>query len=105
MNEVVSKTANVDVIELEDGETCEIEYEYKIGGDDGMPPAYVIARREGRRQYEAAVRKSMGMSSKEFLRRWDAGEWHELYDKPGHLYLVRLLMMRSPAEPDTDGSG
>jgi hypothetical protein len=91
MTEVAAKNANVDVIELEDGETCEIEYEYKIGGDDGMPPAYVVTPEEWDRQYEAAVRKYMNMSAEEFLRRWDAGEWHELYDKPGYWHIGYLV--------------
>ena len=69
-------TAKTDVIELEDGETYEIEYEDKIGGDDGLPPAYIITPREAQKQYDEAVRKYMGMSADEFLRRWDAGEWH-----------------------------
>lgn len=101
MTASVAKSANVDVLELEDGETLEIEYESKVGGDDGSPPAYIITARQGRQWYDEAVRKYMDMSGEEFLRRWDAGEWHELYDKPGHFHIGYLVDSRSLAEQES----
>ena len=65
-----------------------------IGGDDGFPPAYILSPAESQRQYDEAVRKYMGMGSEEFLRRWDAGEWHELYDDGEHWWIGSLIGMR-----------
>ena len=99
MTPVTSETARTDVLTLENGETLEIEYESKIDGD-GLPPSYIITPRQGRMWYDAAVRKYMGISGEEFLRRWDAGEWHDLYDKPGYWYIGYLVHSRSLAEPE-----
>jgi hypothetical protein len=33
------------------------------------------------------------MSGEEFLRRWDEGEFRDLFDKPGHEDLTHLVMM------------
>jgi hypothetical protein len=63
----------------------------KIGGDDGLPPAYILSPEESHWQYDLAVRKYMGMSAEEFLRRWDAGEWHELYDDGEHWWIGVLV--------------
>lgn len=101
MTAIVPKSANVDLLELEDGEIVEIEYESKVGGDDGFPPAYIVTPREGRRMYDEAVRKYMNMSGEEFLRRWDAGEWHELYDKSGYWYIGYLVDSRPFAEQES----
>ena len=101
MTDVIPKTANVDIVERENGETYEIEYESKVVGDDGEPAAYIISPRQGRFWYDAAVRKYMGISGEEFLRRWDAGEWHELYDKPGYWYINYLVHSRSFAEQES----
>jgi hypothetical protein len=98
MARVIPETAHTDVIELEDGETIELEYAYKIDGDG--PAAYIVTPREGRRMYDEAVREYMGMSGEEFLRRWDAGEFHELYDKPGYWYVGYLVDIRSFGEQE-----
>jgi hypothetical protein len=37
----------------------------------------------------------MGMSGEEFLCRWDDGEFRDLFDKPGHEKLTRLVMKMS----------
>lgn len=101
MTEVVPRTANVAVVELEDGETVEIEYEWKIDGDDQSPAAYAITPAQARRWYDDAVRTYMGMSSEEFLRRWDAGEWHELYDDMEYWYIAHLVETRPRGEPES----
>ncbi len=66
----------------------------RIGGDDGFPPAYILSPVKSRRQYNEAVRKYMGMSTEEFVCRWDAGEWHELYDDREHWWVGSLVDTR-----------
>ena len=68
--------------------------------DDVLPPTWIVTPEEGRRMYDEAARKWMGMSGEEFLRRWDAGEFYEIADTPGNLHIVRLVMMRSFAEQE-----
>jgi len=70
-----------------------------LGGEavlnqEGEIAGYIVTPAEWRRMYDEAAQKYMGMSGDEFLRRWDAGEWHELYDKPGYWYVGYLVDMR-----------
>ena len=53
---------------------------------------YISAAVE-REVFDYQARKLMGMSGKEFLRRWDDGEFRHLFDKPGHEDLTTLAMM------------
>jgi len=61
--------------------------------------------------FDRVVRREMGMSGEEFLRRWDAGEWDgvDLDDVPGLPNVWILLpMVRGEAEgtqSTTEGSG
>ena len=60
-------------------------------------PVYEITPEEEREQFEARVRELMGISGEEFLRRLDAGEYDDIYDKTSHphgLDVVYLEMMR-----------
>ena len=73
--------------------------------EDDAVPVYEITPEEEREQFEALVRKWMGISGEEFLRRLDAGEYDEIYDKTSHplgLKVVELDMMRP--SPTTSGS-
>ena len=60
----------------------------EIAGDD-----YVIGAEEGRRMFDAAVRRRLGISGDEFIRRWDAGEYDEIWDSPGHLHIGDLASL------------
>jgi hypothetical protein len=65
--------------------------------EDNLPPLYFLTPEEEREQFEARVREVMGISGEEFLRRLDAGEYDEIYDKTSHplgLKIVELDMMR-----------
>ena len=53
----------------------------------------IISAAEAREIFDYRARKAMGMSGEEFLRRWDEGELHELFDEPGHKELTSLVMM------------
>ena len=60
-------------------------------------PVYEMTLEEQREQFEWRVREWMGISAEEFLRRLDAGEYDEIYDKTSHplgLKVVELDMMR-----------
>jgi hypothetical protein len=61
---------------------------------------YFVAAEDGRRMFDGATRKYMGMSGEEFLRRWDEGEFTDLYDKPGYWYVGYLVSLRSFAEQE-----
>jgi hypothetical protein len=52
-----------------------------------------ISAAEAREIFDYRARQAMGMSGEEFLRRWDAGEFRELFDKRGHEELTSLVMM------------
>lgn len=50
--------------------------------------------------FDDEARKLMGMSAEEFLRRWDAGEFHEQFDMPGHEKLTWLVMLMTLVRPN-----
>jgi len=58
-----------------------------------------LSEEEGSRIFDATCRREMGISSEEFLRRWDAGEWEgqDLDDTPG-LVDAWMVMPRPPEE-------
>ncbi|MDQ3492250.1 MAG: hypothetical protein M3452_03180 [Chloroflexota bacterium] len=52
----------------------------------------IISAAEAREVFDYQARRLMGMSGEEFLRRWDEGEFRELFDKRGHENLTTLAM-------------
>ncbi len=36
----------------------------------------------------------MGMSGEEFMRHWDAGEYDEIADVPGHQHIIKIWPLR-----------
>jgi hypothetical protein len=42
----------------------------------------------------------MGFSGEEFIRRWEAGEYWEIADRPGFRHIGRLIMMIPLARQD-----
>jgi hypothetical protein len=68
--------------------------------DEDIVPVYVLTLEEERAQFDARARELMGISGEEFLRRLDAGEYDEIYDRGSHphgLTVVYLDMMRPGA--------
>lgn len=53
----------------------------------------IVSAAEAREVFDYQARRLMGMSGEEFLRRWDEGEFRELFDKRGHENLTHLVMM------------
>lgn len=58
--------------------------------DDGV---FYVTPEEGRRLFDQAARKWMGISGEEFIRRWEAGEYWEIADQPGNFHIGDLIMM------------
>ena len=48
---------------------------------------------EGRRMFDEAARKIMGMSGEEFIRRWEAGEFDATFDQEGSRYIDDLASL------------
>lgn len=55
--------------------------------------SFYFTPEEGRREFEAAVQKWMGISGEEFIRRWEAGEYWGIADETGHRHIGDLIMM------------
>jgi hypothetical protein len=53
---------------------------------------------EARAYFDATARELVGMGGEEFLRRLDAGEWHEVIDDPEYSDHLYLAMLRPLAE-------
>ena len=68
--------------------------------DDDLPPVIWVTPEEVRRMFDDAVRRRLGMSGEEFIRRWEGGEYDEVFDKPGFLYLGHLASMIPFARQD-----
>ena len=49
--------------------------------------------------FDYQSQKLMGMHAEEFLRRWDAGDFHDQFDTPGHEKLTLLVMMMTLVRP------
>src|SRR5579884_280882 len=70
------------------------EDERRVEADERLPPVVELTREEARALFDARAREWMGMSGEEFLRRYDAGEFDEIFDDPDHPEVLDLVMMR-----------
>lgn len=84
--------ADVDA-ELDEPRSDYSEYEILLPDEDGLPPVYTVTPEQGRRLFDEAVRREMGISGEEFIRRWEAGEYWGIADQSGNRHIVRLIMM------------
>ena len=48
---------------------------------------------EARAEFDAEARKRLGMSGEEFLRRWDAGEYRDVFDDEEHLGVLLVATL------------
>jgi len=55
--------------------------------------------------FDEAARRLMGMSGEEFIRRWEAGEYDEISDKPGYPYIGDLTALIPFARQDAEDRG
>jgi len=58
-----------------------------------LPPVYFVTPEEGREIFDHQATELLGMSGEEFLRRWDAGEFVDVFEGPDHLKLVDMYLM------------
>ncbi|MGI8642911.1 MAG: hypothetical protein ACR2LS_02205 [Thermomicrobiales bacterium] len=77
------------------------EYEVLVPAEDGLPPVYTVTPEQGRRLFDAAVRREMGISGEEFIQRWEAGEYWGIADEEGHRHIGDLIMMIPLARQDS----
>jgi hypothetical protein len=56
---------------------------------------------EGRALFDRQARALVGMSGEEFIRRWDAGDFRDVADTPGHFQIMRLVSLMPFGRQDT----
>ncbi|MGI8642913.1 MAG: hypothetical protein ACR2LS_02215 [Thermomicrobiales bacterium] len=69
------------------------EYEILEPARDGMPPVYGVSPEQGRRLFDEAVRREVGISGEEFIRRWQAGEFATIPDDEEHRSIIELTIL------------
>ena len=62
----------------------------EVDDDEDLPPIHHVTPAEGREMFDDAARKIMGMSGEEFIARWEAGEYDDIFDKYGHRHIGML---------------
>lgn len=55
---------------------------------------------DGRRQFDEAVRRRMGISGEQFIRRYEAGEYFGVADQDGSRHIGDLIMLIPFARQD-----
>lgn len=69
------------------------EYEILEPAKDGMPPVYGVSPEQGRRLFDEVVRREVGMSGEEFIRRYQAGEFATIPDDEEHRSIIELTLL------------
>lgn len=87
--------------ELDEPEVDFSAYEIVLPAEDGMPPVYTVTPEQGRRLFDEAVRREMGISGEEFIRRWEAGEYWEIADEEGRRHIGYLIGMMPLARQES----
>jgi hypothetical protein len=64
------------------------EFERRVA--EGNP---FLTAEEHYAMFDEAVRRELGIEAEEFIRRWNAGEYAEIADKPGHRHILELGMI------------
>lgn len=67
---------------------------------DDLPPVIWVTPEEGRRIFDEAARKWIGISGDEFIQRWEAGEYAEIPDDLEHRRYLELSLMIPLARQD-----
>jgi hypothetical protein len=52
-----------------------------------------LSDEEARAEFEAQARSRLGISGDEFLRRWDAGEYRNVFDDEDHLGVLLVASL------------
>jgi hypothetical protein len=64
-----------------------------VADEEDLPEVSYVTPEEGRRMFDEAARKWMGISGEEFIRRWEAGEYWGIADEPGNFHIGDLISM------------
>jgi hypothetical protein len=62
-------------------------------GAGNLPPIVWIDEAELRRLFDRRVREELGISGDEFVARWQAGDYAEIWDDADHLRIGNLAAM------------
>lgn len=54
---------------------------------------HYVTPEEGRRIFDTAARKLVGISGDEFIHRWETGEYWGVADDPAHRHIGGLILM------------
>lgn len=71
--------------------------------DDGVPPVDHLTPEEARELFDSDVRRLLGITTEEFLRRWDAGEYADLDEFGIGRKVNELVMTMGVVRPDVHG--
>ncbi len=71
--------------------------------DDGVPPVDWLTPEQARELFDADVRRLLGISTEEFLRRWDAGAYFDLDEYGVGRAVNELVMSMGVVRPDVHG--
>lgn len=71
--------------------------------DDGVPPVDHLTPEEAREYFDAKVRRLLGISTEEFLRRWDAGEYFGIGEDGVGRKVNEVVMSMGVVRPDVHG--
>ncbi len=74
----------------------------EIANDDA-PPVDWLTPEQARRLFDADVRRLLGISTEEFLQRWDAGEYADLDEHGIGSAVNELVMTLGVVRPDVHG--
>jgi hypothetical protein len=61
--------------------------------ETGLPSVIELDEEQSRAFFDEKARELLGISGEEFLRRWEAGEYDEIADLPGHWDIMYLAML------------
>ena len=79
--------------ELDEPEIDYSEYEILVPAKDGAPPIYTVTPEHGRRLFDEVVRREVGMSGEEFVRKWQAGDFATIPDDEEHRSIIELTLL------------
>jgi hypothetical protein len=61
---------------------------------DIEPPLVFVHPEVGREFFDQQVRERLGISGKEFLQKWESGDYDSIADDPNHVEIMELAMLR-----------
>ena len=69
------------------------EHPIRVRPTFAHPRVHVVSEAEGKAMFDDEARHELGISGEEFLRRYDAGEFHDVTDMDRIHKINRVIMM------------